>query len=578
MTVVSVRPGTETPVGVRPAGPPGPAPLLTINEVVSGEEPAFEIIPDGPGAYKINVTLQQGEEGPPGQKSEVPGPANKLSIGTVTSGEAAATITGSAPNQTLHLTLPQGDPGPANSLKIGTVTSGPAAATITGTAPNQTVNLVLPPGNDGVSPTLSVGDVVTGAPGTDAAVTINETSPHTYELTFTIPAGDRGAPGLGSGDMSKSVYDSDNDGKVNAAVAADQVPWSGVQNKPAFGTAALQDTSAFATAAQGTQAAAALARTGGTMTGPIVLSADGSATMHPITKQQFDNGLLSLGRRGQVRVATTASITISTALNSGDVIDGVTLANGDLVLVKNQSTASQNGVYVVAASPARSTEYDTYDEHAGVTLAVQEGSTQADTLWLCTSNRGGTLGSTAINFAALPVQPYTVNATLTLTGLQLSLNLANPNLWTGKQSFDASTTGGAKFRLVPGVDPSSPQDGDMWTTAAGLYVRSNGVTIGPLGASRESFAAITSANSPYAAVAFRTILCTSGTVTVNLPASPSAGDQVAVFRYGASSVTVGRNGSTIAGVADDLSIDTDKRSATFTYSGTTWTVAGGSLA
>ena len=55
----------------------------------------------------------------------------------------------------------------------------------------------------------------------------------------------------------------------------------------------------------------------------------------------------------KVRCATTANITIATALNAGDSIDGVTLAAGDRVLVKNQTTASQNGIYIVSDSPAR---------------------------------------------------------------------------------------------------------------------------------------------------------------------------------------------------------------------------------
>ena len=55
----------------------------------------------------------------------------------------------------------------------------------------------------------------------------------------------------------------------------------------------------------------------------------------------------------KVRCATTANITISTALNAGDSIDGVVLADEDRVLVKNQSTASQNGIYIVGTTPAR---------------------------------------------------------------------------------------------------------------------------------------------------------------------------------------------------------------------------------
>ncbi len=99
-----------------------------------------------------------------------------------------------------------------------------------------------------------------------------------------------------------------------------------------------------------------------------------------------------------VRAATTANITIATALNNGDSLDGVTLATDDLVLVKNQAAAEENGVYVVGASPARAAGFDTYNEHPGALISVQEGTTNADTLWLCTSNVGGTLNTTAITF------------------------------------------------------------------------------------------------------------------------------------------------------------------------------------
>ena len=93
------------------------------------------------------------------------GDPNTLSIGTVQGGtNAGATITGTAPNQTLNLTLPKGDTGtkgdkgdkgdvgPANTLSIGTVKSGETSgASITGEAPNQTLNLTLEKGDTGNS-------------------------------------------------------------------------------------------------------------------------------------------------------------------------------------------------------------------------------------------------------------------------------------------------------------------------------------------------------------------------------------------------------------------------------------------
>lgn len=113
------------------------------------------------------------------------GPANTLTVGTVASGEtAAATITGTSPAQVLNLTLPQGeqgpqgDPGadstvegpagPANTLTIGTVTQGAAAASITGTSPNQILNLTLEKGEKGDKgdPGGSAWVDITGKPAT----------------------------------------------------------------------------------------------------------------------------------------------------------------------------------------------------------------------------------------------------------------------------------------------------------------------------------------------------------------------------------------------------------------------------
>jgi hypothetical protein len=106
------------------------------------------------------------------------------------------------------------------------------------------------------------------------------------------------------------------------------------------------------------------------------------------------------------RVATTASITISTALNSGDTIDGVTLADGDRVLVKDQSTGNQNGIYVVGTTPARAYDMDqdgttsvVAEEIAGAFVWVIAGTANAQTLWFTTNVAGGTLGSTTITFS-----------------------------------------------------------------------------------------------------------------------------------------------------------------------------------
>lgn len=100
------------------------------------------------------------------------------------------------------------------------------------------------------------------------------------------------------------------------------------------------------------------------------------------------------------RVATTAAITIATALNSGDSIDGVTLANGDRVLVKNQAAPEENGIYIVSATPARATDFDADAEVRGGTIvAVSEGTTNGNSAFMLTTNDVITVGTTGLVFA-----------------------------------------------------------------------------------------------------------------------------------------------------------------------------------
>lgn len=123
---------------------------------------------------------------------------------------------------------------------------------------------------------------------------------------------------------------------------------------------------------------------------------------HAATKGYVDAARSGLDVKQSVRVATTEPINIASDLEAGDVIDGVTLVAGDRVLVKNQSTASENGIYVAVASGAasRSTDADSSAEvTAGMFTFVAEGSTNADSGWVLTTNDTISLGTTPLVFA-----------------------------------------------------------------------------------------------------------------------------------------------------------------------------------
>ena len=145
-----------------------------------------------------------------------------------------------------------------------------------------------------------------------------------------------------------------------------------------------------------TQNANNVALTGGTITG----LGDPSSTSDAATKNYVDTLVAGLRTRAVARVASTANVNISTGLENGDTLDGVTLVTGNRVLLKDQSTASQNGLYTVVASGAasRDTEYDTISELAGQLILVSEGSTHADDLFLCTTDTSATLGSSSISY------------------------------------------------------------------------------------------------------------------------------------------------------------------------------------
>ena len=112
-----------------------------------------------------------------------------------------------------------------------------------------------------------------------------------------------------------------------------------------------------------------------------------------------------------VRLATTAPITISTGLNVGDSIDGVTLVAGDRVLVKDQSTGSQNGVYVAGASPARAFDMEEGVAAFGALIYVIDGSANGGKVFANTNTTAPLIGTTALTFTEFPAASTPLDVT-----------------------------------------------------------------------------------------------------------------------------------------------------------------------
>lgn len=261
-----------------------------------------------------------------------------------------------------------------------------------------------------------------------------------------------------------------------------------------LGTAATQSTGTFCQVANNLSdvtAVTALANlgglpiAGGTMTGALTLNADPTSVLHAATKQYIDN----IGPKIPCVVATTANLTATysngtsgvgaTLTNSGALaaisIDGVSLSSGQRVLVKNQSTGFQNGIYTVTTVGSgavawvltRTTDYNIVAQMlVGSEIIVTSGTANANTSWIQTATVV-TIGTSSVSFSQFGAVPSTF--------LKASNNLSDVNNRT--TAFN-------------NVAPASPAQGDImyfdgsnWVKlaagTAGYVLQTNGASANP---------------------------------------------------------------------------------------------------
>lgn len=148
----------------------------------------------------------------------------------------------------------------------------------------------------------------------------------------------------------------------------------------------------------------------------ITNAADGSAASDYATFGQLSAVIAGLDFKGSVRAATTTNGALATAYENGDAIDGVTLATGNRILLKNQTSAAENGIYTVNASgaPTRATDFDSSAEASpGALIPVEEGTVNGDSLWLHTTNGPITLDTTSLTFQRIGLSSGTSKHSLT---------------------------------------------------------------------------------------------------------------------------------------------------------------------
>lgn len=234
--------------------------------------------------------------------------------------------------------------------------------------------------------------------------------------------------------------------------------------------------------------------------------ADPSGAQDAATRAYVDGKAQGLDIKESVRGASTANVTISPG-GASFVHDGVTYANGDRILLKDQSTGSQNGIYVVggvgsSVTLTRATDADTSAEvTAGMYVWSEEGTTNADSAWVLTTNNPITLGTTALVFTLFS----SASALIAGTGLTKSGNAID---------FNPDSAGGLEFN---GDAVRVKLNGSTLTRdASGLKVTDN--TYQPLDATLTALAAFNTNGilTQTAADTFtgRTITGTAGSISV----------------------------------------------------------------
>jgi hypothetical protein len=366
------------------------------------------------------------------------GASNSLAIGTTTvltpDQNPTSTITGTSPSQTLSLGLPRAAAVTVSGTTVVNPNVSPSVATVD-TSGDKAVTFSLPR-----APTTTIGTTTTGNAGTNAAVSNTGTLGDAL-LNFTIPRGDKGD----TGDLTKAQADS-----YYVDIAGD------------------------------------------TMTGFLTLHANPTASLHATTKQYVDNLAAGINFHAAVHLATTANLTstynngtagvgatLTATVNDTLTIDGSVANLNERILVKNQTSAVQNGIYTVTnagsgAAPWVLTRATDADNSPAGELAegdfcfVQTGTANGGSGFILITTGTITIGTTAVTYTQFnTAQAITAGVGLTespANTLSVTIPVASVSGNSGKYlTTDGTATSWAAVDALPSQSGNS-----------GKYLTTNG--------------------------------------------------------------------------------------------------------
>ena len=384
-----------------------------------------------------------------------------------------------------------------------------------------------------VTPTLgaatatSINKVTITAPTNGSTLTISDGKTFTVNNTLTLTGTDTSSVAFGAGGTVAYVAN-----KLNVFAATTSAELADViSDETGTGALVFANTPTLVTPNIGDATAASITGTSGNLaitafagnnnvnliptgTGTVDVAskritslADPTQDQDAATKAYVDAVKTGLDVKESVRAATTENITLS----GTQTIDGISVIAGERVLVKNQNTGSQNGIYVVSNSAwTRAIDFDNTpgtEVTGGAFTFVEEGTTNADSGWVLTTNGVITIGTTALSFAQFSgAGQIAAGAGLTKTGNTIDVVGTADRITVNADSIDIASTyvGQTSITTLGTIGTGTWEGTVVGPTYGGTGVNNGSKTI-TLGGN------LTTSGS------FATTLTVTGTTSVTLP-------------------------------------------------------------